>query len=62
MGLVWARVFFILDVLIVALPFTGLVYFMDFRIWIPCFLSILILSSFSTTDYQERQNADQVKA
>jgi hypothetical protein len=44
MGCVWATVFFVLDFLIVAVPFTGIAYFLDIRSWIAYLISIIILS------------------
>jgi hypothetical protein len=41
MGTVWAGIFVLLDVCIVALPFTGFGYFADVRTWIPYFVGIL---------------------
>jgi hypothetical protein len=41
MGAVWAAVFVLLDVCIVALPFTGFGYFADVRTWIPYFTGII---------------------
>jgi len=40
-GTVWAGVFILLDVCIVAVPFTGLSYFADVRTWIPYFIGII---------------------
>lgn len=41
MGAVWAGIFILLDVVIVAVPFTGFGYFMDVRTWIPYIIGIL---------------------
>lgn len=40
-GAVWAGIFILLDVFIVAVPFTGFSYFSDIRTWIPYFVSII---------------------
>jgi phosphatidylserine synthase len=42
LGLVWAVILILLDLLIVAVPFTGLVYFADWRMWTPYLLGIII--------------------
>jgi len=40
-GAVWAGFFILLDVCIVAVPFTGFSYFSDVRTWIPYFIGII---------------------
>ena len=40
-GAVWAGFFILLDVCIVAVPFTGVSYFSDVRTWIPYFIGII---------------------
>jgi len=40
-GAVWGGVFILLDVCIVAVPFTGFSYFSDVRTWIPYFIGII---------------------
>ena len=40
-GAVWAGFFILLDVCIVAVPFTGFSYFSDVRTWIPYFMGII---------------------
>jgi hypothetical protein len=42
LGLIWAATFLLLDILIVAIPFTGISYFQDIRTWIPYLLGLLI--------------------
>ncbi len=41
MGAVWAGFFILLDVCVVALPFTGFSYFSDVRTWIPYFIGLV---------------------
>jgi hypothetical protein len=41
MGAVWAGFFILLDVFIVAVPFTGFSYFSDIRTWIPYFVGFI---------------------
>ena len=42
MGFVWATLFITLDVFIVAVPFTGVSYFLDWRSWIPYVMAIIV--------------------
>ena len=42
MGLIWAALFITLDVFIVAVPFTGVSYFLDWRSWIPYLMAIIV--------------------
>jgi hydrogenase-4 membrane subunit HyfE len=42
LGLAWTAIFMLLDVLIVAVPFTGFSYFADWRVYTPYLLGFLI--------------------
>jgi hypothetical protein len=42
LGAVWVSVFFLLDVLVVAVPFVGLDYFADVRTWLPYALGLAV--------------------
>jgi hypothetical protein len=42
LGAVWASVFFLLDVFVVAVPFAGLAYFADLRTWLPYVLGLAV--------------------
>lgn len=42
MGLAWTAIFMLLDVVIVAIPLTGFMYFADWRVWTPYLLGFLI--------------------
>jgi hypothetical protein len=44
LGSIWASLFFLLDLFVVAVPFAGMAYFADLRTWLPYALGLAVPS------------------